>query len=144
MITAATEGVDRAASCIGACAAAAVLNAAGLPPLDLGMGFAGAMFSLGFVKPTHWGDWLNPKPADSYMRQLWLWARRIALVAFIVTGAAVFMTAFAQASPHFPLLGWTERIMPPIRSLMAGFAGTSAIPLGIRLYQVYAERRALS
>ena len=135
------ESIDRAASCIGACAAAAVLNAAGLPPLDLGMGFAGAMFSLGFIKPTHWGNWLNPPSGAKHWVQVYYWGRRIALVAFMVAGAAVLMTGIAQATPHFPGMGWTGKVISPIRSLIGGFLGLSVIPLGVSLWHRYLDSR---
>lgn len=126
-----------ASACIGTGCASIFASLLGLPEIWLIPALVGALLSLAFIKPVHWGTWLDIPPTTKTSVTVFYWLRRVIIVAFILSAvailAAALVTAIQETAPAKDgLLYLVQHIDPRVTALMFGAAGQAFIPLGLK------------
>ena len=107
------------------CTVSGLSQVIGLPENDLISGVIGAFLSLAFVKPYHWGDWINYPPQKTVAMESLFWLRRAFLITFILVAVAIVMTSVAQAIKP-------DHLDSRVFSLLLSATGQACIPAIIK------------
>ena len=116
-----------AAYCVG-CLVGTFSSVLGIPPNDLLAAFVGSFLSLAFIKPHHWGEWINYTTTENRKLETFFWLRRTFLVAFILLANAVVAACAAQFLPSLHDYEYLSSIHSEMLSLLLAAVGQAFAP----------------